>query len=237
MVSYHGCLRILVEKNESKKEFQECIVKWYLENGRVFLWRTKELSPWQWLVLELLLKKTRAETVEKNFLRLISKYSEPRTIMHFSQKELENDLKPLGLYRQRALALRKIAETIIDEHCGLIPTDQRTLSEMPHVGLYISSAVACFCYGIRTAVVDSNVARILTRVRGFELPKDAREKWVWNLAEDMLPDAKWKEYNFGLLDLGALICRKLPLCEICPANHSCVHGQNCLKLRGSLKSA
>lgn len=219
------------------KEFQKCIVKWYLEKGRAFLWRTKELSPWQWLVLELSLKKTRAETVEKNFLRLISKYSEPKTTMCFSQKELEIDLKPLGLYRQRALALRKIAETIIDKYHGLIPTDQTTLSEIPHVGLYISSAVACFCYGTRTAIVDSNVARILTRVRGLELPKDAREKWVWNLAGDMLPDAKWKEYNFGLLDLGALICRKSPLCETCPVSHSCVHGQNCLKLRGSLKSA
>jgi len=231
------CLRILVDGKGLIKEFQKCIVKWYLEKGRAFLWRTRELSPWQWLVLELLLKKTRAETVEKNFLRLISKYSEPKKTMYFSQKELEIDLKPLGLYRQRALALREIAETIIDEHCGLIPADQKTLSEIPHVGQYISSAVACFCYGTRTAVVDSNVARILTRVRGLKLPKDAREKWMWNLAEEMLPDAMWKEYNFGLLDLGALVCRKVPLCDICPVNPFCIYGQNCLDLCGSLRSA
>jgi A/G-specific adenine glycosylase len=162
---------------------------------------------------------------------LVSKYSEPKLVMRFSQKELENDLKPLGLYRQRALALRKIAETITNDYCSLIPTDQKTLSKIPHVGLYISSAVACFCHGTRTAIVDSNVARILTRVRGLQLPKDAREKWVWNLAEEMLPDAMWREYSFGLLDLGALICRKVPLCDICPVNNFCVYGQKCLELR------
>jgi len=226
---------VLSEKNESKRGFQERIVKWYLEKGRVFFWRNKELSPWQWLVLELMLKKTRAETVEKNVLRLISKYNEPDAVAYFSHKELESDLKPLGLYRQRALALRKIASTIIDEHHGLIPTDQKTLSEIPHVGLYISSALSCFCYGKRTAVVDSNVTRILARVKGLELPKDAREKWVWTLAEEMLPDANWKEYNFGLLDLGALVCKKVPLCDICPVSFSCTYGQKCLVLRGSLQ--
>ena len=139
---------------------------------------------------------------------------------------LEDDLRPLGLYNQKSVALKKIATDIINDYNGMIPTDQQTLAKLPHVGLYISNAVACFCYRKRTAVVDTNVARILARVKGLELPKDAREKWIWKLAAEMLPNEMWREYNFGLLDLGAIICKKLPRCPICPLIDICTYGKN-----------
>jgi len=206
----------VLQKNPRKKEFQKRVISWYRQKGRVFYWRTRTLNIWQWLVLELLLKKTRAETVERAFPSLVAKYPEPKVVVQASDLELESDLRNLGLYRQRRVALKVIAEKIISEHDGVIPSDLASLIAIPHVGLYIANAVLCFGQGQRRPVVDSNVARVLTRFHGLEMPKDAREEWIWELAEKMLPEKNWKEYNYALLDLGALVCKsKEPRCSHC----------------------
>lgn len=203
-------------------EFQEKLISWYNKCGRVFYWRIHTLNGWQWLVLELLLKRTRAETVEKRFPSLIAKYSCPEIVVQTSDWKLEKDLKFLGLYRQRRAALKLIAESIVKNHNSQIPSDQASLASLPHVGLYISNAVACFCFDQRKPVVDSNIARVLTRFNGLKMPSDAREKWIWDLAEKLLPETNWKEYNYGLLDTGAIICRKrVPECPLCCLKDIC----------------
>lgn len=206
------------------REFQERVIDWYRRCGRKFYWRTHALNCWQWLVLELLLKRTKAETVEKRFPQFIAKYSNPKVVVEASNLELERDLKYLGLYRQRRVALKIIAEKIMSEYDGKVPSDAESLDSIPHVGLYISNAVLCFCYGQRRPVVDTNVARILTRFCGLEMPADVREQWMWDLAEQLLPDENWCEYNYGLLDIGASICKsKRPQCSQCSISDICAY--------------
>lgn len=208
------------------KEFQDRVILWYKREGRTFYWRKCDLNIWQWLVLELLLKRTKAETVEKVFISLICKYSSPRIVVEVTDKELESDLRYLGLYRQRRIALKKIAEWIMWEHNGQTPSDEASLMKIPHVGLYISNAVLCFCKGQRKPIVDTNIARILTRLHGLDIPKDAREKWLWQLAEKSLPREDWKEYNYGLLDLGASVCSKKPKCILCCLSDICMYAKS-----------
>jgi len=204
------------------KQFQHRIIDWYQQEGREFYWRTTNLNPWQWLFLELLLIRTKAETVETVIHSLLEKYFNPQVVVQTNSLDLENDLKYLGLYRQRSSALKQIAKSIITKHNGAVPLEQSSLAALPHVGLYISNAVLCFCHGKRRPIVDSNIARVLTRYHGLDLPNDVREKWLWDLAEEMLPDEKWLEYNFGLLDFGAKVCKKRkPKCILCCLRDVC----------------
>jgi len=204
------------------KEFQRRVITWFHQKGRVFYWRKNVLNLWQWLVLELLLKKTRAETVEKVFPKFIEKYSDPRIVVQADELELENDLRYLGLHKQRQMALRLVAEKILKDFGGQIPLNQSSLAEIPYVGLYISNAVLCFGGVQRRHIVDTNIARILARFHGLDIPKDAREKWIWDIAEKMVPQQNWREYNFGLLDIGALICKtQAPKCSLCSLKDMC----------------
>jgi A/G-specific adenine glycosylase len=181
------------------------------------------------LVLEILLKRTRAETVEKIFPTLVAKYSEPKAIARTSDQELENDLRYLGLYRQRRVALRVVAERILEEYGGHVPLDSAALVSIPHVGLYISNAVLCFCNNQRRPLVDSNVARVLARFHGLDMPKDAREKWLWELSERNLPHKNWKAYNYGMLDLGASVCKKTePKCTLCCLKDVCCYARRAM---------
>ena len=193
----------------------------------MFYWRTHTLNPWQWLFLEMLLKRTKAEMVERVYPSLISKYHSPRTIIQTSSTELADDLRSLGLYKQRCAAFKLIAEFLVISCDGKVPTDQTLLVSLPHVGQYTANAMLCFCFGQRKPVVDVNVARILTRVCGTDMPTDARSDRLSKLAEGMLPEHGWKEYNYGLLDLGASICKnRKPGCSKCFASDLCSYASS-----------
>lgn len=215
-------------RSPPSREFQKRLIVWFKKEGRIFYWRTQTLSPWQWLVLELLLKRTRAETVEKFFPSFIAKYHRPEIVVQTSDLELEEDLRFLGLQRQRRVALKRIAEKITSDYDGKVPVDYDSLISLPHVGRYIANAVLCFSQNQRRPIVDINVARVLTRFHGLEMPKDAREEWIWELAEKMLPEKNWKEYNYALIDLGALICKSEKIrCHDCCIQYLCVKGNEC----------
>ncbi len=211
-----------MSERSSIKEFQQRLISWYAKEGRKFYWRNKKLTPWQWLVLELLLKRTRAETVEKFYPKFIKKYNNPQKVNQTTDEELEQDLKFLGLQRQRRTALKRITEKIIANHNGKVPLDYESLMSIPHVGRYITNAVLCFSQNQKRPIVDVNVARILTRFHGLEMPKDTREEWIWKLAKEMMPEKKWKKYNYSLLDFGAIVCTsKNPKCVKCIISRSC----------------
>ena len=221
----------MLPRSPSSKEFQKCLISWFKKEGRNFYWRTQTLSPWQWLVLELLLKRTRAETVDKFFPSFIAKYHRPEIVAQTSDLELENDLRFLGLQRQRRVALKRIAEKITSAYNGKVPVDYDLLISLPHVGRYIANAVLCFSQNQRRPIVDTNVARVLTRFHGLEMPKDAREEWIWELAEKMLPEDNWKEYNYSLLDLGAIVCKSQVLkCLYCCLTNICAYCKKSCKM-------
>jgi A/G-specific adenine glycosylase len=212
------------------KEFQKCLLKWFKKNGRSFFWRREHLNLWQWLVLEILLKRTRAETVEKFFPSFIAKYSNPKIIIQTEDQELENDLRFLGLQSQRRISLKKIAETIVRNYGGKTPLEYDSLISLPYVGRYVANAVLCFSQNQRRPIVDVNIARVLSRFNGLEMPKDVREEWIWELADRMLPDKNWKEYNYALIDLGARVCKtKNPICSECWILPMCAKGNEFLR--------
>lgn len=203
--------------------FQNKIIKWYLENGRTFSWRQADLNPWQWIVLENLLKKTRADTVEKYFNQIVLKYKSPESVLEVHSRDLEEELRPLGLYKQRCKALREIANKIIIDFEGSIPNND-SLQSLPYIGAYISNAVLCFHFKQKKYILDTNVARIVSRFFQIEIPEDLRNKKFSIFVEKLLPNENFIEYNYGLLDLGALICtKKNPKCEICFLNNQCVY--------------
>lgn len=202
------------------------MIKWYRRKGRTFYWRTHVLNGWQWLVLEILLRKTRAEAVDKIFPSLIAKYFGPTAVLAVSDGDLEDDLRILGLYRQRREILKRIATEIVDRYDGLTPAEEHSLASLPGIGPYITNAVLCFGHGERRAVVDINVARVLTPFQGMEIHRSAARKRLQELAEKMLPARNWKEYNYGLLDLGAVFCRsKTPSCLTCYLKDICSTGK------------
>jgi A/G-specific adenine glycosylase len=97
---------------------------------------------------------------------------------------------------------------------------------LPGIGRSTAAAIAAFCFQERSAILDGNVKRVLTRVLGYgaDLAVAKNEKALWALAQDLLPAqaADMPRYTQALMDLGATVClpRKAQ-CEACPVSLVC----------------
>lgn len=204
--------------------FTDSVLGWGRDNMRSFFWREQGLSAYECLVVEVLLARTRAETVEDVALRFLETYPNPDSLATADYTELEELLHPLGLFRKRARAFERMGGMLKEEYEGHVPQDLEDLRRLPYVGRYAANAILCFCFGERRAIVDANVARIFQRYFGLEAPtsKLENEEGYWQLAESLLPDRDVRLYNWSLLDLGAQICApQNPMHEECPLSTTC----------------
>lgn len=201
--------------------FREKIVEFYLKTGRHFPWRETG-DPYVVLLSELLLQKTTSKQVLNVFSEFFSKFPDVRALAQADISEIEAVIGSLGL-RKRARFLKELASQIVRGFDGNIPKNREKLLELKGVGLYTANAVLAFAYDQCVPVVDTNVARVLRRYFGIKGQKPAyADKNLWALAEKVMPLSKCKEYNYGILDLGALICkREFPLCDKCPLKDRC----------------
>lgn len=191
------------------------ITNWEKLNGRKFSWRENR-TPYRVLIAEILLKRTTSTAAIKLYDEFLKKYPDINSLFHTSASDLSIILRPIGLYNQRSNQLKQIASYIINNFGGELPDNYKSLIKIPGVGEYTASSILCFCYGKNKAIIDSNVERILYRsflVRGKEMR---------NIAEILIDKQEPEVYNYGMLDLGAIICHyKYPKCPKCPVKDLC----------------
>lgn len=205
--------------------FQNIIVEYWHSFGRKNLpWRNTS-DPWQILIAEILLRKTTSIQALPIFKELAG-YS-PSKLLAVTQERLEEILQPIGLYKVRAQQMRIVAEKIASSD-PIFLKDEAFLRSLPGVGRYISNAVLCFAFGIPKPALDTNMIRVLQRV--FEVKSTrsrAREdRQLWEFAEMLVPADHCREYNWGVLDLAAALCKpKNPLCVQCPLMQICSWGK------------
>jgi A/G-specific adenine glycosylase len=207
--------------------FRKFFRKYYEQNGRRFPWRGKRTWAFHLLVAEILLKQTKANDVVAVWLKLIRRYPTVSALAKAHRAYIYRILKPLGLQRQRFIALTSLARAIDEKFSGKVPKEIARLLELPYVGLYSACAVACFCYGNRVPIVDANVLRVLSRLTGNYYGSDLRRnRDVWSLAWAILPKEGFAEHNYGLLDFSAQFCKsRSPGCMSCPLRLRCVFGK------------
>ena len=207
---------------EYGSSFRDNLLRWFERNRRHFLWRRSDLNPWQTLLLEMCLHRTRAEQVAQVADELLSLGRTPDSFLD-NLEVLEPSLASLGLH-WRSENLGAAAEFIRDGLAGRVPDTWQGLVAIPGVGDYIASAVLCFAFNRSSVCLDTNTIRIARRVSGHgsEQPKWELRLSLYELAGAEGADAKW---NQALLDLGAMVCTaRAPKCGNCPVRAQCVTG-------------
>ena len=168
------------------------------------------------------MKRPNAAAAARVFPSFIARFPDPESLRRAPTGEVEEALRPVGLYRQRAKGLKEMAEYLVGEHEGRVPDSRTELEKVPHLGPYSSRAVLSFGHGCPAAIVHSNVVRVLGRVYRRRLGKSPSLSPTQALA-DLLVDAEHHQtFNWALLDLGAMVCRYgTPLCGECPLAGFC----------------
>lgn len=202
------------------------IIEWYEKRGRKHLYWRKHTDPYTILIAEILLKRTRAETVAPYITRFLRKYPSLRALAKAPLEEIENILKPLGLYRQRALHIKKLVDVLISRHGGEIPDSYEELIDLPGIGEYTANAVLCFAYKKSVPIVDTNIVRVIIRFFGVKPSKSEarRSPEIWEIARKLTPKngENARRFWWGMIDFAALVCiPQKPRCSICPLKEKC----------------
>jgi A/G-specific adenine glycosylase len=89
---------------------------------------------------------------------------------------------------------------------------------LPGIGPYTARAILAFAFGDDAAVVDTNVARVISRIEGRALKP--RETQV--VADNLLPKGFARDWNQVVMDFGATVCNaRTPQCASCPIARLC----------------
>lgn len=204
-----------------KTVFVKQLRPWFLKNKRDLPWR-KAPSPYHVWISEVMLQQTQVNVVIDYYNRWLKQFP---TVQKLAEAPLEEVLKcweGLGYY-SRAKNLHKGAKYIVENFNGSLPEKKEELLQIPGLGPYTVGAIRSFAFHQRAAAVDGNVMRVLTRLHAIDenICTSKTQKKLWQMAEEMLPKEKPWEISEALIELGALICKKKPLCSSCPLKAHC----------------
>lgn len=217
------------------KYFREKLLHWYADNSRVFPWRLPEKSCFEITIAEILLQRTKAEVVAKHYDDFLRMYGNWQAIDDANLAELENALKPLGLWQQRSERLKKLA-TLIVNNGGVFPSTKKEIAKLPLMGQYIVNAILTQCFHQKEPFLDVNMARVLERFFGERKLSDIRhDPYLQHLAKRVINKRNHDDVihlNWAILDFAATVCKsRSPQCEICPMAKRCLYSLNIAKTK------
>jgi A/G-specific adenine glycosylase len=191
---------------------------WYDRSRRDLPWRESGVSAWQILVSEFMLQQTPVSRVLPLWQDWVRRWPTPSATAAASAADVLRAWGKLG-YPRRAKRLHECATVIARDHGDVVPDDVEVLLTLPGVGSYTARAVACFAYGQRVPVVDTNVRRVVARVvhgrADAGAPSAARDHAD---VLGLLPnDQAAPKFSVALMELGATVCTaRSPRCGLCP---------------------
>ncbi len=199
----------------------KALLGWYKHNARALPWRTK-YEAYHILISEVMLQQTQMERGIVYFNNWIEKFPTIFDVAQASEDEILKAWEGLGYYR-RARYLHDTAKKIAYEHAGIVPNDKEILSTFKGLGDYTIAAICSIAYNQPLVSIDANVERVYARlfcIQGYTKAEPAKSK-IRELAYAYLDPNNARLYNQALMELGALICKKKPECELCPLVEFC----------------
>ena len=200
------------------------LLRWYDEDRRELPWRyhhREQPDPYRVWLSEIMLQQTTVKAVKPYFQRFIARWP---TVADLAAAPLDDVLTMwagLGYY-SRARNLHKCAQTIVEHHAGIFPSDEAELQALPGIGPYTAAAIAAIAFGLPATPVDGNVERIIARLFGIDEPLPLAKPEIRRFAASLTPARRPGDFAQAMMDLGATVCTpKRPSCLMCPLQQSC----------------
>jgi endonuclease-3 len=161
---------------------------------------------------------------------LFQKYKTPEDYLSVSLEELQNDIRSIGLYRNKAKNIQKLCQLLLDEYGGEVPRDRDELTKLPGVGRKTANVVVSVAFGVPAIAVDTHVERVSKRL-GFCRWKDSVLE-VEKALMKKVPMEEWSVTHHRMIFFGRYHCKaQRPQCEVCPLLEVCREGKKRMKER------
>jgi len=207
--------------DENIQIIRSSLLEWSKTHYRNYPWRETS-DPYQILIAEIMLQRTKADQVNIIYKNFIKKYPNLKSIYYAQLIEIQEDIKKLGLFR-RGKNIKLISKILIEENNGKIPRTVKELTALPGIGDYISGAFLISAYQEKQAPLDSNIVRFISRYFGYTQTDNSRRKKKYKQKVDLLiPKKKPRQFLYALLDFAHFICRaRAPECTVCCISKKC----------------
>jgi endonuclease III len=181
-------------------------------------------NPFELTIAVLLSAQCTDALVNKVTPKLFAKYKKPQDYLDVSLEELQDDIRSIGLYRNKAKNIQKLSELLLNEYGGEIPRDRDELTKLPGVGRKTANVVVSVAYDVPAIAVDTHVERVSKRL-GICRWKDS----VLQVEETLMkkiPKKLWGATHHRLIFFGRYHCKaQNPNCPECPLLSICREGK------------
>ncbi|HME54520.1 MAG TPA: A/G-specific adenine glycosylase [Candidatus Lokiarchaeia archaeon] len=201
--------RVLLDEqgcsNNVLAEFQAIIKNHYKVRGRKYPFREPAhySDPYKVVVSEIMLQQTQADRVVEKYLAFIHQFPDFATLARAATEDVLKAWIGLG-YNRRALALKKIAETVIEQYGGKVPETIEALETFPSVGPNTAASIATFAFNVAVPFIETNIRAVYTFFffQDQELPSDAV---LLDIVEKTIDGSNPREWYYALMDYGVML--------------------------------
>ena len=121
-------------------------------------------NPFELTIATLLSAQCTDVLVNKVTKQLFQKYKTPQDYLNVSLEELQNDIRSIGLYRNKAKNIQLLCARLINEYGGEVPASREELVTLPGVGRKTANVVLSVAFDIPAMAVDTHVERVSKRL-------------------------------------------------------------------------
>lgn len=165
-----------------------------------------------------------AQTTDKSVniitKKLFNKYKCPQNFIDTDILEIEQDLKRIGLYKNKAKNLKKMCELLIKNFDGKVPSSQIELESLPGVGRKTANVVLSVWFDVPRIAVDTHVDRVSKRLKlayNNDTVRQVEEKLMRKI-----PKNKWSDTHHKMIFFGRYHCTaRNPKCDVCKLKEIC----------------
>ncbi|MRD35521.1 endonuclease III [Bacillus cereus] len=168
--------------------------------------------------------------VNKVTRNLFQKYKTPEDYLSVSLEELQQDIRSIGLYRNKAKNIQKLCRMLLDDYNGEVPSDRDELTKLPGVGRKTANVVVSVAFGIPAIAVDTHVERVSKRLAMCRWKDSVLE--VEKTLMKKVPMDEWGVTHHRMIFFGRYHCKaQRPQCEECRLLEVCREGKKRMKVK------
>jgi endonuclease-3 len=172
------------------------------------------------LVAVMLSAQTTDKSVNLVTAKLFQKYQSPQDIVEADLTELMDDIKRIGLYKNKAKNLQKLSQKLINDYDGIVPASQEKLESLPGVGRKTANVVLSVWFKVPRIAVDTHVNRVAKRLK-LAYNNDSIEKVEEKLMRK-IPKNRWSDTHHKMIFFGRYHCTsRNPKCDDCKLKELC----------------
>jgi len=204
------------------QKFRTSLLAWFQTYQRDLPWR-KNRDPYRVWISEIMLQQTRVAAVIPFYERFLERFPDIKSLAEAPQEDVLRLWSGLGYY-SRARNLQKAAQQIVAKHDGQFPREREAALALAGIGEYTAAAILSIAFDEKYAVLDGNVARVISRLEAIR--GDLREPKRWRelqaTADRLLASKSSGDWNEAMMELGATVCTpRAPQCLLCPIAQFC----------------